>query len=139
MIGGEIPLFFFFSDLALLYLSGCNEFLKHERFTMLKIPACAEVEDIDPEEVKVIAAGPITKTRSSLASRVVLASHRNKEYIVWTERFPLYPSLDQSSFSGGHYFNFQNRTEVEALVAATKKFSERVAEDAENHFEAIEI
>ena len=80
----------------------------------------------------ILAAGPLSKQPATTAYRVVLRSRIGERtekslkndfgagFVVHTQYFPKYPSLEGSFFEGGDYFDEKH------LVEATRCFAERV-------------
>jgi hypothetical protein len=78
--------------------------------------------------VTAIAAGPISKQPGTIANRVVLVASgqtdRHSQFAVYMEMFPNYPDVKESHFSDGNYFK------ADQLVEATKRFAQRVTNNA---------
>lgn len=84
---------------------------------------------VNDNPVTVIAAGPLSKQRGTMAYRVVLCWHEpRQEFVVWNQQFPRYtidnPDCSNSNASEGSYFK------VDELRYATECFAERVGKHA---------
>lgn len=78
-----------------------------------------------PQTPTVIAAGPLTKQPSTVATRVVLrVKPDDTGFVVHNEYFPNYPSLDNPNYEAGDYF------QPDELHHAIACFGERVRRKA---------